>query len=125
MVGAAMLFGLPQAAECSDPINVIGNTPGVTWPRGKAADNAAWLRGGDDLIFLGQFESWSRDSSPTEGYVVRCRVDSVLMGYSPEPIATFKRLVKPSYASDRLAAGTRVLAWVAVRAIYRNRRSSA
>jgi hypothetical protein len=72
-----------------------------------------WFRGAHDLVFLGRFESWHRDSSGgPEGNIVRCSIDSIITGYSPDSVVAFSRLVRPSFAAERLRKGTPVLARV-------------
>lgn len=104
-------LGLAVRSEASDPISVLGNTQGVTWSRGGATDLALWFRGVNDLVFLGRFESWQHDTSAWhEGDLVRCRIDSIITGYSSDSVVAFSRLTRPSFAAERLRTGTPVLA---------------
>jgi hypothetical protein len=106
-----VLTGLVHCATASDPISTLADTQGVTWSRSSGRELATWWRAANDLVFLGRIESWQRDTSPWhEGHLVRCHIDSIIMGYSPDSVVTFSRQIRPSFAAERLQSGTPVFA---------------
>lgn len=110
-VAVAILVALAaMPARSSDPISVLPGTPGVTWSRGTASWLAEFFVGVNDFVFLGRFVSWAQDTAlHGSEYFVQCRVDSVLMGYAPDSVVTFRRLIRPSFAASALRPGARVL----------------
>jgi len=115
-IAGLLVFVTVAPGFCSDPIQYVVGTRGITWSRGSAQWLSEWLRGNEDLVFLGRFQSWSRDSlRPSEGFRVRCKIDTVLMGYSPDSTAEFMQLERPVFDPSVIRPGTPVLGRLARR----------
>lgn len=115
-LAGALAFAFPAPGFAGDTQMFPLDTPGLSWPRGAPGEFAEWLRHSHDVVFLGRFVSWERDTSPYEaGHLVRCAVDSVLMGDAPEREIVLSRLGRLGFSSDALRPGVRVLARVARR----------
>lgn len=116
VVGALLVMGGFDHAAAGDTVLIEAGTPGIAWPRRSAGLYAAEARSVNDLVFIGRFESSERDSMPPRAdripgsEVIRCTIDSVLMGDSRDKIAVFSRGLGPlQFEPGRLKRGQAVL----------------
>ncbi len=113
LAAALALATFPGRLGASDAQLVSPERRGEWHSRAGAERFTRWLAENFDLVFIGRFESWTPRRVAGAGFAsIRCRVDSLLSGWSPDTVVTFDRLDKPSFADTSLGPGTRVLGWI-------------
>jgi hypothetical protein len=104
----------PKCAHTdSDVVHRINGTRGVIWPRSSSRSVETLLTLIGDLVFVGRLESCRQDTaSGSEAHtLVRCRIDSVLVGFSPDSFVTFDHF-RPAFAPEVLAGRPRIFGFV-------------